>query len=244
MITCITDSNTHDSRITARRLIRHYITNATLSLLLWLIPFALSGQRYISGCVTSAENDYPISGASVYIDNTTIGTATDPDGNYRLRIPGEGSYRLIVSHVGFQPVSNDIEPGNLSMEVDVTMYPNELDEVTVTSKVRFRQTDINLFWSMLLGRKPSKKTIYAINPEVVYYYYNPETRILKVTCREPLQIINNETGYFVQFDGQRDDVELCRRKFYGDNPVLVSRRQRRRSCSAVDFRGIFRSTGL
>ena len=57
-----------------------------LNLLLCITPLTLSGQRYISGCITNAENNEPVFNATVYIDNTTIGTTTDLDGNYQLKI--------------------------------------------------------------------------------------------------------------------------------------------------------------
>ena len=169
-----------------------------IGFLLWIIPFTLSGQRYISGRIFDAENDEPIPGVSVFIANTTVGTTTDADGLYRLQIPGEGSYRLVVSHVGYQAVFKDIEPGNVSVAFDKTLNTNELEEVTVAAKVRFRQRDINLFWKTILGKPPSQRTIHAVNPENVFYYYNSKTRTLKVTCRVPLNIINHETGYHVQ----------------------------------------------
>ena len=172
-----------------------YLKNLFTGFLFWIIPFTLSGQRYISGCITDAEDGKPIPSASVFISGTTVGIATNAEGNYLLRIPGEGSYRLVVSHVGYQLVFRDIESGNGSVVFDVALNTSELEEMTVSTRVRFRQRAINHFWRTILGKPPSKRTIYAINPEGVYYYYNSETRILKVTCREPLEIINNETGY-------------------------------------------------
>ena len=169
------------------------------SFLLCLIPFTLSGQRYISGRITDYENNESIHGVSVFFDNTTVGTTTDAEGQYRLKIPGEGSYRLTISHVGYQTVYKDIESGNTSAIFDVALHTIELEEVTVAVKVKFRPTDIHLFWKTILGKNPSRRTIQATNPEAVYYYYNPETRILKVSCREPLQIVNYETGYHIHY---------------------------------------------
>jgi len=167
--------------------------------LLGFVPFMLSGQRTISGYITDADDKEPVPGASVFISNTTIGTGTDANGYYQLRIPGDGSYRLTVSHVGYQAVFRDIDPGSSAIKFDVALQSIELDELTVATKVRFRQGDINLFWNKILGKNPSRRTIQATNPEAVYYYYNPDTRILKVTCREPLNIINYETGYQIQY---------------------------------------------
>jgi len=154
--------------------------------------------RQISGIVTDASDNVPIPNVSVFIAGTSIGTTTDDNGYYKLRIPGEGSYRLTLSHVGYQPVFTEIKSGNQSIIADVALNIMELEEVTTTMKVVTRKKDVNLFWNTLLGKSPSKKTMYALNPEVVYYYYNPKTQKLTVTCREPLEIVNNETGYQIK----------------------------------------------
>ena len=160
---------------------------------------AAQQERYVSGRITDAENAEPITGASVFFDNTTAGISTDLEGRYRLKIPGEGSYRLTISHVGYQTAFMDIVPGTASTVFDAALQANQMEEVTVSVRVRFRRNDINLFWRTILGKNPSRRTIQATNPETVYYYYNPETQILKVTCREPLQIVNYETGYHIHY---------------------------------------------
>jgi len=115
--------------------------------------------RSVSGQITDAENNEPVPGAAVFFDNTTVGTTTDLDGNYRLNIPGEGSYRLTVQHVGYQTVFYDIEPHTASTVFNVALQSVELEELTVDTRVRFRQTDINLFWRTILGKNPSRRTI-------------------------------------------------------------------------------------
>jgi len=157
----------------------------------------LSTPRTISGCITDAETGEPVIGASVFIANTTLGALTDLKGNYRFTIPGEGSYQLVVSHVGYQPVFKDIAPGNTSVEMNVSLLYKAMDAVVVEQKIKARRTDINLFWKTILGKPPSKKTLYPINPEEVFFFYHSKTRILKVTCRVPIQIINNELGYLI-----------------------------------------------
>ena len=159
----------------------------------------LSNQRYISGRITDANDGSPIPAATVFFTNTTVGITTDLEGNYRLRIPGEGSYSMTVSHVGYQSVVYSIRPGTTSLVFDAAMQIQELDEIEVATRVQFRRRDINLFWNKILGKTPSGRTIQATNPETVYYYYNAETQILTVTCREPLQIVNYEMGYHIQY---------------------------------------------
>jgi hypothetical protein len=175
-----------------------YLTQITTNSLSQNLTVAQQ-ERYISGRNTDADNNEPVPGASVFFDNTTVGISTNANGEYRLRIPGQGSYRLTVSHVGYQTVFMDIEPETTAMKFDTAMQSIELEELNVATRVRFRQADINLFWRTILGKNPSRRTIQATNTESVFYYYNPETKILKVTCREPLQIVNYETGYRIQY---------------------------------------------
>lgn len=167
--------------------------------LLFLLSFSLSAQRYISGCVTNADGGEPIPGVSVFIANTTVGTSTDNEGNYRLKLPGEGSYRLVVSHVAYDAVFRDIEPDKESSVFDVAMRVSEMREVEVSVKVKARKTDQDLFWKTILGTNPSKKTIYPTNPEDVYFFYNNDTKKLTVSCLVPLYINNNETGYQIKY---------------------------------------------
>jgi len=167
--------------------------------LLLLIPLLTSGQRTISGRVTDSTDGGPIPYASVFIAETTVGTNTDTEGKFRLILPGPGSFRLVVSHVGYQTFYSDIEADWVSKEIIISLKTLELDEVTVSQKIIFRKEDIDLFWRTVLGTKPSKNKIYVMNPEAVYYYYNAETNQLKVTCHEPLQIFNLETGYQITY---------------------------------------------
>jgi len=177
---------------------RRKLIHIFVGFLLWFIPFVTFAQRYISGNVTDMSGA-PIPDVHVFLANTTVGIATDTKGYYRLRIPGEGSYRLAASHVGYEPVFVDIKPGNNSLRLNLKMQEQAMDAVEVSAKVNFRKRDIDLFWETLLGMKSTKNTIYAVNPQDAFYKYDSKTSILRVTSRVPLEIINNETGYLIQF---------------------------------------------
>ena len=81
----------------------------------------------ISGVVTEANGD-PIPGTSVVVKGTTIGTATDFDGNFQLNVP-EGS-TLSISFVGF--VTQEIEVGANRIFIIILLEAStSLDEVVV-----------------------------------------------------------------------------------------------------------------
>jgi len=81
----------------------------------------------VSGTVTG-ENGEPIPGVTVSVPGTSIGTATDLEGNFTLDVP-EGS-TLVFSFIGFE--SQRVEVGNRSV-IDVILSEDmsSLDEVVV-----------------------------------------------------------------------------------------------------------------
>jgi Outer membrane cobalamin receptor protein len=78
-----------------------------LATMLWLLPSSALAQqlRYtISGKVLESATRQPIAGATVRIDNTVLGTPTDPNGNFTLTATLQpGNYTLSVSYIGYKP---------------------------------------------------------------------------------------------------------------------------------------------
>ncbi|NQU52411.1 MAG: SusC/RagA family TonB-linked outer membrane protein [Bacteroidetes bacterium] len=104
--------------------------------LLIAVVFLISGQllyaqtKEISGVVTSSEDGLTVPGASVMVKGTTLGTITDIDGNFTLKVP-EDAQTLGVSFVGMKTIELPI--GNQST-FNVTLGPDVfgLDEVVVS----------------------------------------------------------------------------------------------------------------
>lgn len=87
----------------------------------------------ISGTVKSMGNGEPIVGASITVQNTLIGTATDEQGNYSLELP-TGKHVLIYRSIGMKNATRTIvlySDGRLNIEM-VSESAN-LNEVTVSS---------------------------------------------------------------------------------------------------------------
>jgi len=86
-------------------------------------------QRTISGTVTD-ENGDPLPFANVFVEETTIGTTTDIDGNYTLKVP-EGSTSLVVSYTGYTDQKLTIGDSN---SMNITMAEGVLlGDVVVTA---------------------------------------------------------------------------------------------------------------
>lgn len=83
----------------------------------------------VTGTVTSADDGLPITGASVLIKGTTIGTITDIDGNFTIQNIPSSAKTLVVSFVGME--SKEVA---IKEHVDVVLSSDSelLDEVVVT----------------------------------------------------------------------------------------------------------------
>lgn len=90
----------------------------------------LAQNKDITGKVTFAEDGSPIPGASVSVKGTTIGTVSDINGNFRLRVPQDAT-TLVISYIGMKteelPIRGTVI--NIAMQ-DETVG---LDEVIVVA---------------------------------------------------------------------------------------------------------------
>lgn len=59
------------------------------------------GKGKISGTAVDAETGDPLIGANVYLENTSLGSASDLDGNFLIMGVPAGNYTLIVSVIGY-----------------------------------------------------------------------------------------------------------------------------------------------
>jgi len=91
------------------------------------------------------ENKKPMLGVSVYLDGTTIGTSTDENGKYSLRVNSKINTSLIIRFVGYETffVSNPFDNNNLI----VCLTPKQvvLDEVVIQKDPFTREEKLKIF---------------------------------------------------------------------------------------------------
>ena len=86
-------------------------------------------ERKVSGVVKD-QKGAPLPGVAVVVKGTTVGTATDGDGNYTLRLP-EGNYTLVFSMLGMKP-REELVGDRTEINVVLEEEAAEMDEVVVT----------------------------------------------------------------------------------------------------------------
>ena len=90
--------------------------------------YSLYAQVDVSGRVTDARDNSPLSGVNVTVKGSRTGTATDRDGRFRISAPANSI--LVFSNVGFAEKEARITGGNLDVSLDLAQQ--NLSEVVVT----------------------------------------------------------------------------------------------------------------
>ncbi len=94
-----------------------------------LLLVAISGfAQNVTGTVT--DNYGPVIGATVMVQGTKIGTATDLDGKFTVKVPDVNKDVLIVSYVGMNEMKEALK-GRTTVHIKLTEAVGQLDDVVV-----------------------------------------------------------------------------------------------------------------
>ncbi|MDX1913610.1 MAG: SusC/RagA family TonB-linked outer membrane protein [Saprospiraceae bacterium] len=99
----------------------------------------LSAQRQITGQVTDAETGEALIGASVVVEGTAVGAATDFEGNYRLNVPANAT-TIRISYTGYETQNMTLGASNV---LDVRLkVAGALEEVVVIGYGTVKREDL------------------------------------------------------------------------------------------------------
>lgn len=118
-------------------------------------------ERIMRGIVTEEGTNEPLVGVNVYVKGTTIGTTTDIDGKYSIKIPAEQSV-LVFSYIGAKMEeysTKGLMALNVAMKSDATM----LSEVVVYTGY-MTQKKADLTGSLAMANADDIKKNAAVNP--------------------------------------------------------------------------------
>ncbi len=122
----------------------------------------------VEGTVTSGGETVPF--ATVRVADTAVGAAADADGRYRLRVPAPGAVAVVVSAVGFQPVTRDVtvaagQTVRLDIALDAATYESGAVVVTGTlaqMAVRDSPVKVDVVPARFLETTPSANVMDAV----------------------------------------------------------------------------------
>lgn len=177
-----------------------------LSTLFLSVFFSHAQERtfYVLGKVVDSASNQPLSGASIFAQNTTYGTISNNEGNFFIRLP-YGGYDLIVSYTGYNKKVLRISNNNSTSDTITIQLPQEektLTEVAVVASNEVRDGWIKygkFFSDNFIGTTPNANQCIIQNPEALRFFYTKKRNRLKVTSKAPLMVINNGLGYKIHY---------------------------------------------
>lgn len=172
-------------------------------LLLAVFATVLSFAQYqIAGQVVDAETAVPLEGASVFAQNTTLGTVTAKDGTFTLPL-SKGGFELIVTYTGYKKAQQNIQSGSEgAITIKLQKEDQNLTEVVITSSNEVAdgwEKHGQFFIDHFIGATPFADSCIIQNPNVLKFYFYKRSNKLKVLATEPLQIANKALGYQLHY---------------------------------------------
>ena len=109
-----------------------------LVLFICLVSMSANAQNVISGKVTD-ESGETLIGATVSVQGTSIGAATDVDGNYSLTAAPDAM--LVISYTGYEPKNIPVN-GQTNINITLVSDAQILDEVVVIGYGTVKKSDV------------------------------------------------------------------------------------------------------
>ena len=107
---------------------------------------AQAGSGQIHGVVKDSVTGAALPGASILLEGTSLGAASDFYGKYVIQAVPSGSYTLAVSYIGYKgkKISIEVKPGEeLEMNFSLAAQALEGQEVVITAQARGQKAAIN-----------------------------------------------------------------------------------------------------
>ncbi|HEX3009652.1 MAG TPA: carboxypeptidase-like regulatory domain-containing protein [Bacteroidales bacterium] len=183
-------------------------TNCLIIAIFLIAGLQANSQISVSGTVRDSLNQ-PVPFAQVYFSKSTIGTAANDSGVYKLNVPQSGLYELVVSSIGYHSFTKTIVAENKDIVENVKLRPaaKVLDEVTVVAKDKQYKKNYAMFSSVFLGETSFASQCRIMNPEDIRLQMDKEKNTLTAHSLRPILIENKALGYLVSY--QLSDFKYC-----------------------------------
>ncbi|NQU85716.1 MAG: TonB-dependent receptor plug domain-containing protein, partial [Mariniphaga sp.] len=137
----------------------------SLALVISTLSIAQNNINNVYGTITDSESNEILVGANIIIKNTTLGAASDKDGNYSLSGLKNGNYVLRVSYFGFETIEKEISLTGSPVNINIELVPATIDlNAVVVTGTRTEKTLKNtpILTQSISARELEKKDINDI----------------------------------------------------------------------------------
>lgn len=166
--------------------------------------FAQSAYFKITGKVIDGATSNALQAASVFAQSTTIGTATDANGNFTLTLPN-GGYDLVITFTGYETITRRIttaDGDDKNIVIIIRPKVNSMEDVVVKASNEVKdgwEKYGSFFLENFLGKTTNSKLCSITNKDVLKFYFSKKRNRLKVLANTPLEIENLALGYKLKY---------------------------------------------
>ena len=197
-------------------------------LILFFLISNICFSQVITGVILDGNSNNPIDGASIYFDNTTIGTASNEKGEFTLEYNRNIPTPLIVSFIGYKTQIFKNLSTNEEMIIYLYQSKEVLDEVILIHKDAWsRKLKLKEFIKHYLGESLNGKASEILNKDDIIIKYNKNKKQLTAYAKAPIVIKNNNLKYLIIVELDHFEV----------NYLSVSRNKKRLILDYVYYSG-------
>lgn len=183
--------------------------------------FSLSqAQISITGNIKDSATGKSIPNASVFINQTKIGTISNENGDFIISNSILANFDLVVSCIGYNTYFKSISSGNGKKTLSIILQPRVKKLETVVLH-HFEKNGWDqwgqIFTSYFIGRSDYAKNCKIKNKQAIKFWMDKKNNILSVEALEPIIIENKALGYTIRYDLQKFEYDITNRfiAFYG-----------------------------
>ncbi len=162
------------------------------------------GTFILTGKITDKTTQAPLQAASVFAQNTTFGTTTDAEGNFKLKLP-YGGYDIAITFTGYEtesirvttanadekPLLIELKPKDKAMEAVAIIGSNEVKDGW--------EKYGSFFMENFIGKTAFSSQCTLVNKETLKFYFSKRKNRLKVLATAPVEIKNEALGYTIKY---------------------------------------------
>ncbi|HVU56023.1 MAG TPA: carboxypeptidase-like regulatory domain-containing protein [Puia sp.] len=158
----------------------------------------------VGGKVVDARSGQPMAGASVFCQNTTIGTLSKSDGGFSMRL-ANGGYDMIVSYTGYETqnirINKDLKDKD-SLVIELKEQDKSMEQMVVVGSAEVEDgwnKYGQFFLDNFIGTTPFAAQCTLENKDALKFYFYKKRNKLRIKAKEDLVITNNALGYKIKF---------------------------------------------
>lgn len=115
--------------------------NILLCILLFAVNTIIYSQNQLSGTVIDSNTGEPVFSASVYFPQLEKGTMSGENGNFTIKNIPEGTYKLIISSIGFTTQNQEVSIPSEDIRIVLNPSAIEMEEVIVSTPFHQLQSE-------------------------------------------------------------------------------------------------------